>query len=313
LREGSPRPLTLTLIVPATNGPPTLSACLASIRAAEVPPEQIIVVEDPSITHPAVARNVGARDAVGDVLIFVDADVTVAPDAFVGIRRVFESDPGLAALFGSYDDEPGARDVVSVFRNLLHHHVHQNGGGPAGTFWAGLGAIRRDVFEAHGGFSVHPIEDIELGMRLARDGERILLEPSIQGKHLKRWSLPNMIRTDLFVRGIPWVGLLIEYRDSASTTALNLGWAHRLTALSFVVAVAAVLLGQPLITLGAIVLAVILNLSFYRLLVRKEGLLRAAAGVGLHGVHHLVSAAAVPLGLWVHFRRRREGARVEAP
>ena len=35
------------------------------------------------------------------------------------------ADPGLTALFGSYDDHPPARDVVSQFRNLLHHFVHQ--------------------------------------------------------------------------------------------------------------------------------------------------------------------------------------------
>src|SRR5579864_8703318 len=94
----------LTVIVPATNCPPTLEACLGSIKAAVSPPEQLIVVDDPAIKHPALARNVGARDATGDVVVFVDADVTVHPDAFQRIRRAFMEDPGLAALFGSYDD-----------------------------------------------------------------------------------------------------------------------------------------------------------------------------------------------------------------
>ncbi|MGH7896935.1 MAG: acetone carboxylase subunit gamma, partial [Candidatus Binatia bacterium] len=40
----------------------------------------------------------------------------------------------------------------SRFRNLLHRHVHQEGAGPATTFWAGLGAIRREAFERVGGF-----------------------------------------------------------------------------------------------------------------------------------------------------------------
>jgi hypothetical protein len=152
---------------------------------------------------------------------------------------------------------------------------------------------------------VHPIEDIELGMRLARAGERILLDPSIQGKHLKHWSLPNMVRTDLLVRGIPWVGLLLEYRDSASTTALNLSWSHRLTALAFVTVVVAALFWQPWIALAALLVAVVLNRAFYALLLRKEGFLWTVQGIALHGVHHLVSVLAVPLGILSHFRHRR--------
>src|ERR687894_766679 len=94
-----------------------------------------------------------------------------APDELSRIEAAFADDPGLTALFGSYDDRPEAPGAVSGFRNLLHHHVHQGGAGPARTFWAGLGAVRRDAFVAAGGFDegrypVPSIEDIELGMRL---------------------------------------------------------------------------------------------------------------------------------------------------
>ena len=126
------------------------------------------------------------------------------------IRRAFTADPGLAALFGSYDDSPEAEGVVSVFRNLLHHHVHQSAAGPATTFWGGIGAVRRDAFERVGGFDQErfaepSVEDIELGMRLTAAGAHILLDPDVQGKHLKRWTLPQMIHTD-FVQARDSVG-----------------------------------------------------------------------------------------------------------
>src|SRR5512140_788295 len=175
----SRRIMTLTVIVPATDHPATLPRCLAAIAQADATPEQLVVIDDPAITHPALARNIGARRAAGDVLVFVDADVTVHPDVFVRIRKAFASDQQLVALFGSYDDAPDAPGVVSTFRNLLHHYVHQHAAGPASTFWAGLGAMRRTTFESCGGFTVHPIEDIELGMRLARDGKKIRLDPMI--------------------------------------------------------------------------------------------------------------------------------------
>ena len=62
---------------------------------------------------------------------------------------------------------------------LLHHFTHQNGTFEAETFWTGLGAIRRSVFEQVDGFSDDPmlLEDVELGLSLRADGFRIALDP----------------------------------------------------------------------------------------------------------------------------------------
>jgi GT2 family glycosyltransferase len=242
------------------------------------------------------------------VLVFVDADVEVHADAFARIRAAFEQDPGLIAVFGSYDDAPSAPGVVSQFRNLLHHDVHHESAGPATTFWAGLGAVRREDFRRVGGFdaeryAVPSIEDIELGMRLSADGARIELMPEIQGTHLKHWSLWQMVRTDFAQRGVPWVGLIIE---SGGSSALNLGIKHRLSALASVAGFGALALRRPRIALGSAVVLVALNHRFYRLLVRRRGVPEAAAGVVLHALHHAVSAAAVPFGVlrWARSRGR---------
>src|SRR5512132_1833251 len=85
---GAPaRPVRLTAVVPATNRPATLRDCLDAIARAQDAPDEVIVVDDCTLKHPALARNAGARNAAGDVLVFVDADVTVHPDAFVRIRH----------------------------------------------------------------------------------------------------------------------------------------------------------------------------------------------------------------------------------
>src|SRR5919199_5412538 len=217
----------LTAIVPATDRPPSLGRCVAAIQDADEPPEELFVVEEPPFASPAAARNEGARRATGEVLVFVDADVRLHADALSRIRARFDADPRLTAVFGSYDDSPPPAGTVSTFRNLLHHHVHQQGAGPARTFWAGLGAVRRAAFLELGGFDERrfrnsSIEDIELGTRLAAAKQPIELDPGIQGTHLKQWTLGQMVYTDLVRRGVPWVALLVAGR-SASTT-LNLGW-----------------------------------------------------------------------------------------
>ena len=299
---------TLSVVVPASNEPPTLAACLNAIGKADDPPEEVIVVEEGP--GPAAARNEGARRATGDVLVFVDADVLPHRDAFARIRHAFEEDSELVALFGSYDDTPTAPGAVSGFRNLLHHHVHQEGAGPARTFWAGLGAIRRDAFLEAGGFDaeryrVPSVEDIELGTRLAATDARIELDPELQGTHLKQWTLQSMVSTDLWRRGVPWVELLL--RDGGHASALNLGWRHRASAAMSLAGAAALVRGRPRTTIAALGALVALNASFYELLARRRGAGTAAAGVGLHAVHHLTGAIAVPIALVRHLRSRPPG------
>jgi hypothetical protein len=296
--------VTLTAVIPATNDPPTLAACLDAISAADEPPEQVVVVTGGD--GPAAARNAGVADAGGDVLVFVDADVLPHPDAFGRIRSAFDADSGLTAVFGSYDDSPADAGVVSQFRNLLHHHVHQQGAGEATTFWAGLGAIRADAFRNAGGFDADryrlpSVEDIDLGTRLAAEGAKILLDPLLQGTHLKRWTLSDMVLTDFWQRGVPWVELVMRRRVGSS--ALNLGWRHRVSAAAAVVSAVAVVRGRPATALCGLVLLAALNAELYELLLRRQGPAAATAGVGLHAVHHVTGALAVPVGVARHVRR----------
>jgi GT2 family glycosyltransferase len=297
----------LTAIVPATKAPETLERVRAAIEAAAAPPEEVIVVSGPYEAGPAEARNAGAERASGDVLVFVDADVIVHSDAFVRIREAFESDPGLGGVFGSYDDEPAEDDTVSAFRNLLHHHVHQTSPGPARTFWAGLGAIRRDVFLGVGGFDdaygIPSIEDVELGLRLTDAGHRIELAPDIQGKHLKGWTLPGMVRGDVLHRAVPWLALLFKHGRLPSS--LNLGWRHRVSALASVGVAGGVAARRYRVLVPSAALLIALNHAFYALLWEKLGPRRAALGVGLHVVHHLSAVAASPLALLAYLRGRR--------
>ena len=296
------------MIIPAADRSQTLERALASVRAAVQAQDEIVVVDEPRGATATVARNRGAGRAVGDLLVFVDADVEVHLDALARIREAFELDPELVAIFGSYDDAPEG-GVVSGFRNLLHHYVHQDSAGEIATFWAGLGAIRRDAFMRAGGFVEHPVEDIELGMRLAADGAKIVLDPLVQGKHLKNWNLWSMIRTDFAVRGVPWVGLMLRHRAAAAT--LNLGWRHRLSALACVALVVTLALTMWLAAAIALLCVVVLNARFYALLLRRRGPFQAAAGILLHIVHQLVAVAALPVGL-LAYARDRHGVRAAA-
>ena len=321
---------TISVVVPATDRPATLPRCTSALqRAAAAEPVEVVVVTGPRGLGVCAARNTGAQRASGDVLVFVDSDVEVHADALARIRAAFAGDPGLTAVFGSYDDAPPS-GTVAAFRNLLHHHVHHRGAGPATTFWSGLGAVRREAFLAAGGFDgerfpLPSIEDVDLGARLVAGGARIVLDPTIQGTHLKAWTLRSMIQTDFARRGVPWVGLLLRSGEwggrrragggslgtrppasaCAGTTALNLGWRHRVSAGACATGVAGLLLRRPATVLAALLVLLVANRDFYALLARRRGVVEAVAGVGLHAVHHLTALAAVPAGVAVHLRDRR--------
>jgi GT2 family glycosyltransferase len=242
-------PPALSVIVPVHNGEEYLQRSLGALQQSELPRSdwELIVVDDSSqdrsvelatayadhivrITDgpcgPGVARNRGAALARGDILMFVDADVCVHKDALRLTLQTFNREPGVSAVFGAYDLRPTAPGLVSQYRNLLHRYVHERDAGEAVTFWAGCGAVRAAVFSGCGGFDEaeyvnSSIEDIQLGYRMSSAGYRILLQPEIQGTHLKRWTLKGMITTDLLGRGIPWVRLLLSGKIRPAAT-LNL-------------------------------------------------------------------------------------------
>jgi GT2 family glycosyltransferase len=268
----------------------------------------VIVQRGPRGAGPAAARNLGAARSDSEILVFVDADVEVHRDALAAIERRFAGEPSLAAVFGAYDESPAAPGLTSRFRNLLHHHVHKTSAGEAETFWTGLGAGRRVAFDAAGGFdesrfATASIEDVELGLRLRRQGRRIVLDPEIQGCHLKRWTLPGMVATDFARRGVPWTQLLLRERG-AGGGALNLGPRHRASAVASLALLAALLLRRPRLAAAALASCLILNRSFYALLARSGGARLLLAGVALHQIHHLTAVASVPAGAIVHRRER---------
>ncbi|MBW2283839.1 MAG: glycosyltransferase family 2 protein [Deltaproteobacteria bacterium] len=328
-------PMSVSVIVPVHGGGEDFERCLSSLIACNPAPEEIVVVADgPSdgawraaeavgipvfklsrTGGPARARNRGADKARGDILFFVDADVTVPPDAIRRVRSAFQHTPQPAAVFGSYDDEPGKKNFLSQYKNLFHHHVHQAGAVEASTFWGACGAIRRDVFMEMGGFDEtyrHPsIEDIELGYRLRRNGQRIRLDKDLQVKHLKRWDLGSLLKADIFYRALPWTGLILGH--GSMNDDLNLKVGSRMTAaaccLLMVVLAASVFVSTLLVAAAALILALLWrDRETYRFFMKKRGLWFAIRTVPMVWLYYLYGSAAFAVGYVRHLYNRRARA-----
>lgn len=301
----SPNQLFISVIVPVYNGSKFLPFCLEGLFASDYPKFEVIVVDDGSTddsaeisrkkgvtvipserrqSGPAAARNLAAKIANGDILLFVDADVVVKTDTISKVANAFQTQPEISALFGSYDNEPGEKNFLSQYKNLQHHFVHQTSNSEASTFWAGLGAIRREVFLSIGGFdcvkfAIPSIEDIELGVRLRTANHRILLDKNIQAKHLKKWEMVSLIKTDIFCRAVPWSKLILTSQGMIND--MNLKTNDRLSSVFVALSLLIVpfIFWKPvlLILICLFLLAILfLNWKIFHFFARKKGLLFAA-------------------------------------
>ena len=311
--------LTFSVVIPVWNGSAHLAKCLQALEASIRKPDEIVVVDDGSDdgsaaiarAHghrvvcvaggplgPATARNRGVSASSGEIIVFIDCDVVVHPETLGLMEQQFMANADLCGLFGSYDDRPTETGLISGYRNLLHHHVHQRSRREASTFWAGCGTIRREAFEAAEGFDETfrwaSIEDIELGLRLRRADHRLLLCPEIQATHRKRWSFFQVIHTDVFRRAIPWTRLLLS--QGSFPNDLNLRIENRVSAIAAWTLLLLLVFGAanlPLLAAAVVPVALLLscNWALYRLFCRRRGFLFLLGAIGLHWLHYLYTSA----------------------
>ncbi|MFZ5610038.1 MAG: glycosyltransferase [Pseudomonadota bacterium] len=325
--------LSITVIMPVFNGAAFIAESLPPLIAMRDAGAiaEVIVVDDVSTDEtaalaarlgarvmtmakragPGAARNQAAREARGDILWLVDADVVAHADAAAHVRAAF-TDPQVVAAFGSYDDHPPARNFASQYKNMVHHFYHQKGAREASTFWSGCGAVRRDAFVAAGGFDIAlfdrpSVEDIELGYRLREAGGRILLIPEMQATHLKVWTFSDMIRTDVLRRAIPWARLMLA--RGGLTDDLNVSQGERARAIlagfflvSLLGALATLLpWWAPLLLFS---LAIAANGRLFGFFHRRKGLFFALGALLYHQLYYLYSAAAFAY-CWLEARLAR--------
>jgi hypothetical protein len=190
---------------------------------------------------------------------------------------------GYAPSANSLPPPPGIpnRDVVSTARSRKATAAYSN----VALVFAGLAV----------GFLF-----VELGYRLASRGALIRLDPNLQVKHLKHWTLPLLVRTDIGLRAFPWATLLIEY--GYLPERLNFGNDQRVGAfLSMVLMVLGVMtLFRPAAAVPfalCLALAGFANQGLYRLFYRKGGARLLIGGFLLQNFYYLYSAWALAVGI----------------
>jgi glucosyl-dolichyl phosphate glucuronosyltransferase len=222
-----PEPMQISVILCTYNRCQSLAIALESVAASQMPDSidwQLLIVDNNSKdatrevaesfcrrdpTHfryvfeaqqgKSFALNRGIREASGDVLAFIDDDITAEPDWLFELTKPL-SDPQWAGTGGRVylpkDFSPpgwmateGNQSLLSILALFdLGHEARPSPRPPIGNNMA----FRRAVFTKYGGFrtdlgptpgSEIRYEDTEFGTRVMQGGERVLYVPTAVVRH----------------------------------------------------------------------------------------------------------------------------------
>ena len=190
---------TISVIIPHLNQGKQLRRCLTALGAGHRIPDEVIVVDNGSHTvpdeicgdfawvtlisqplrGPGLARNLGAAQATGELLAFIDADCFPELTWLAEAENSFR-DPGVHISGGdvkiSYVDPHHLTAVEayeSIFSYRMGHYIKRQGFCGTGNL-----VVRRDIFERIGPFKGLTVaEDREWGHRACFKGYHIRYAP----------------------------------------------------------------------------------------------------------------------------------------
>jgi len=305
----------ISVIIPVYNGENTLGVLLDSLAAGNYGERELIVVDDGSIDRtreaaskyparllstggrrgPAAARNLGAKEAKGGVLLFLDADTVARPDLLCHIAERFTNEPQLVAIVGYYDKVPWNRGKFARYKALMVHYWFRNAA-VMESFETCCGAIRREAFFKAGGFDESyidaDVEDYEFGYRVMEQGPIQVDHRMIVGHHFPSFS-KNF--RNYYRRSKLWMALFLSRRKFESTATTPGEGISRMVGIGAAGLLILGLFWNILLYPGLFAFAVYLYLlrGFLALLRDEEGILFLLWGIGVH----LASSIAVVGGI----------------
>jgi GT2 family glycosyltransferase len=324
----------VSVVLPVYNAETTLAECLTRLCNSTFADFEIVLVDDGSTDQtraiaanfpvrivstggrvgPARGRNLGAREATGEILFFIDSDVMVRPDSIS--RLVDRFDQGdVEGLVGVQAAEMRYRDLASQYKNLWMRWTYVRQTGDVPLFYTTAAAIRRDVFLRAGGFDegyVNPsLEDTAFGQKLARLGVRVRVEPELEVEHVKRYSLGGLLRTD-YARAVSLTRLKLRQPTDLARNNTSVPGSYMasvpLAGLGAVGLTAGAVLGWPAAAaagVAALAATVVCNREFLRTIRASEGLGRAVGAVPVLWLELLVVGAGTGVGLLTYVIGRR--------
>ena len=319
----------LSIVMPVYNAESTLAECLTRVFQSTLDGFEVVLVDDGSTDNtraiaeefpvrvvpsggrvgPAAARNVGAREALGDFIFFIDSDVMVRPDTLSRLMARFDQGD-VDGLVGVQALELRYRNLPSRYKNLWMRWTYlrkQSAAEDVPCFYTTAAAIRRDVFLRVGGFDQGyggpSVEDQAFAQKLMRLGVRIRVQPELEVEHVKRYSLRTMLKTD-YHRAVSLTRLQLRHREDLSQNNTPVPTPYIVSVLMTGIGLAGFVLGGILGSLAvfavggvASVTALALNYEFLDVIRRSEGVGRTLTSLPLMWLELLTVGVGTAVGL----------------
>jgi 4,4'-diaponeurosporenoate glycosyltransferase len=214
-------PAAVSVVVPARNEAATLPTLLTSLRRLTTAVAEVLVVDDGSRdatasvaraegavvlpvagppagwTGKAWACHVGAEASRGDLLLFLDADTELAPDALDGLLALHDRHGGLVSVQPFHDAERPYEQLSSYFNVVSMMASGAFGPHPEGramAFGPCLLTSRADYERAGGHEAVRSaiLDDVELAAAYRRAGLPVTC--AVGGRSLRMRMYPGGVR-----------------------------------------------------------------------------------------------------------------------
>ncbi len=226
-----------SVIIPAYNSASTIGECVDALKAQDFSKKEfeIIVVDDGSTdgtagvaekagakvfaqqnAGPARARNLGAKNAKGRILLFTDADCIARKNWLSQMLRPFE-DREVVGMQGAY--KTMQQSLVARFAQLEIEERYERMAQHADRLdWIGSysAAYRREDFFAAGGFDESfpkaSGEDPELSYKLAKMGKKLVFNPKAIVYHTHPDTIFKYFKTK-FYRAYYRISLYSKHAD----------------------------------------------------------------------------------------------------
>jgi GT2 family glycosyltransferase len=154
--------------------------------------ESVIVIKELKRGSYA-ARNSGIREARGDNIIFCDSDCLVKKQWFTAFERALKKSEVVCGNCVTYKP----KKIFEFFQAKLVRRWNVSLLASAGSYMAGVAAVKRSVFDRVGNFDERFLYsgDIDFGLRLKRHGLDVCIERNAVAYHHPKKTLKIIMNT----------------------------------------------------------------------------------------------------------------------
>ncbi len=228
----------ISVVIPNYNMADTVGRCLEAALASDYPDFEVIVVDDGSTDNSvdiikgfpcklislktnfgtSVARNTGAKNSSGEIIFCTDSGCILRKNTLMSVYEAFNSEGANVVIGGTYTVKPYDKNFFSLFQSVFVNYSETKNLEYPDYIASHAMAVDQKVYLENDGFPedfLPIIEDLEFSHRLRRSGQRLVMHPEIQVRHIFNFSFLRSL-SNAFKKSKYWTMYSLKNKDLAA-------------------------------------------------------------------------------------------------